>query len=73
MKKMADRGQLPDDPRAVEALETSLLLMRTQADAKTKLAAAGLLLTYLKAKPTTKIEATIKTAEDYLDELSEED
>lgn len=72
MKKMADNGQLPDDPRAVEALEESMVILRTQEDAKTKLAAARLVLDFTKAKPTSKQEVTIKTAEDYLDELADE-
>lgn len=73
MKKMADNGQLPDDPRAVEALEQSMIVLRTQEDAKTKLAAARLVLDFTKAKPTTKHEVTVKTAEDYLDELADEE
>lgn len=73
MKKMADNGQLPDDPRAVEALETGMVILRTQEDAKLKLAAARMVLDFTKAKPTTKQELTIKTAEDYLDELAEDD
>jgi hypothetical protein len=73
IKKMADQGQLPDDPRAVEALEKTMVILRTQEDAKSKLAAARLILDFTKAKPTTKIEHTVKTAEDYLDELAEDD
>lgn len=73
MKKMADKGQLPEDPRAVEALEESLMVLRTAENQKTKLSAARLLLDFTKAKPTQKIEHTVKTAEDYLDELAEDD
>lgn len=73
MKKMADNGQLPDDPRAVEALEKSMTILRTEEDSKTKLAAARLVLDFTKAKPTTKHEVTVKSAEDYLDEMAEED
>lgn len=73
MKKMADNGQLPDDPRAVEALEQSMIVLRTQEDAKTKLLAARLVLDFTKAKPTSKQEVTIKTAEDYLDELADDE
>lgn len=72
MKKMADKGQLPDDPRAVEAIETGLTIMRTQEDQKLKLNAARMILDFTKAKPTTKIEHTVKTAEDYLDELADD-
>jgi len=73
IQKMADTGQLPDDPRAVEALEASMIVLRTQEDAKTKLAAARLVLDFTKSKPTTKVEHTVKTAEDYLDELAEDE
>lgn len=73
MKKMADNGQLPDDPRAVEALETSMILLRTQEDAKLKLAAARLVLDFTKSKPTAKVEHTVRTAEDLLDEMAEDE
>lgn len=73
MKKMADQGQLPDDPKAIEALETSMTVLRTEECTKTKLAAARLVLDFTKAKPSTKTEVTIKTAEDYLDEIADEE
>lgn len=73
MKKMADQGQLPDDPRAVEALEASMVLLRTQEDAKLKLAAARLVLDFTKSKPTSKVEHTIRSAEDFLDEMAEDE
>jgi hypothetical protein len=72
MKKMADRGELPDDPRAVEALTETLIVLRTQEDAKIKLGAARLLLDFTQAKPSTKVEHTVKTAEEYLDELADD-
>lgn len=73
IKKMKDQGQLPDDPRAVEAIEATLVLLRTAQQEKDRLAAARLVLDFTKAKPTAKIEHTVKTAEDYLDELADED
>lgn len=73
MKKMADNGQLPDDPRAVQALEAGVTILRAPVDAKTKLAAARLILDFTKAKPTAKVEHTIKSAEEYLDEIAEDD
>ncbi|MFC6621984.1 hypothetical protein [Novosphingobium panipatense] len=72
MKKMAENDQLPDDPRAVEALKESMVILRTQEDAKLKLAAARLVLDFTKAKPTSKQEITVKTAEDYLDEIADD-
>ena len=71
--KMKQNGDLPDDPRAVEAIETGVMVMRTQEDAKTKLAAARLVLDFLKARPTSKIEHTVRTAEDFLDEIAADD
>jgi hypothetical protein len=72
MKKMSDTGQLPEDPRAVEALEQTVMVLRTAQAPRDKLGAARLLLDFLKAKPTTKIETTVRTAEDILDEMAED-
>ena len=69
MKKMAEQGILPDDPRAVEALESAVQVLRTVESAKDRLAAARLVLDFTKSRPTTKIETTIKSAEDLLDEM----
>jgi hypothetical protein len=73
MKKMSDKGQLPDDPMAQEALKETLTVLRSQVPPRDKLAAARLLLDFLKAKPTTKVEHTVKTAEDILDEMTNEE
>lgn len=72
IKKMKEKGQVPDDPRAEEALATSMIVMRTAQQERDRLAAARLVLDFTKAKPTARIEHTVKTAEDYLDELAEE-
>src|SRR3546814_2408522 len=45
IKKMAAAGDLPDDPRAEEALATGLTILRTSESEERKLKAAGLLLT----------------------------
>jgi hypothetical protein len=73
IKKMAANGELPEDPDVIEAFRETMVILRTQPEAKNKLAAARLILDFKKAKPTSKVEHTIKTAEDYLDELIEED
>jgi hypothetical protein len=72
MKKMAEQGILPDDPRAVEALESAVSVLRTVESAKDRLAAARLVLDFTKSKPTAKIEHTVKTAEDLLDEMGDD-
>lgn len=69
---MRDAGQLPDDPRAVEALEETVKTLRAAESPKDKIAAARLILDFTKAKPAQKIEATVRTHEDFLDELAGE-
>lgn len=71
--KMIANGEIPDDPDVVEAFRQAGVILRSQDDPKTKLAAARLILDFKKAKPTTKIEHTVKTAEQYLDELAEDE
>lgn len=58
-----------DDAYAVEALETAVNIMRLQGDARNKLGAAKLILEYTKAKPSTKSELTVNTAEDLLNQI----
>jgi hypothetical protein len=70
--KMAKNDELPDDPDVVEAFKQTMVILRTQDSAETKLKAARLILDFKKAKPTTKVEHTVKSAEDYLDELAED-
>lgn len=70
IKKMRDAGQLPDDPRAVEALEETVKALRTSTSTKDKIAAARLILDFTKSKPVQKTETTIRTHEDFLDELA---
>src|SRR3546814_19016932 len=73
IKKMAAAGDLPDDPRAEEALATGLTILRTSESEGRKLKAAGLLLTWLKPKPTAKVAHTIKTAQELRNQLAEDD
>lgn len=73
IKKMRDAGQLPDDPRAVEALEETVKTLRAAESAKDKIAAARLILDFTKAKPAQKTEVTVRTHEDFLDELAGDD
>lgn len=73
IKKMADEGLTPDDPMAVESLKEAMVVLRTQDNPKVKLAAARLVLDFTKAKPTSKVEHTFRTAEDILDEMAEDE
>lgn len=70
IQKMKDAGQVPDDPRAEEALKTTVETLRTAESPKDKIAAARLILDFTKAKPAQKIDATVRTAEDILDEMA---
>lgn len=71
-KKMAKDGTLPEDAETQEVLREVLKVVRTQESVKDKLAAARLFLDFTKAKPTAKIEHTVRTAEDILDEMGED-
>ena len=73
IKKMAANEQLPDDPMAVEALTEAMTVLRSQISPKDKIAAARLILDFTKSRPTAKVEHTVKTAEDLLDEMAEAD
>jgi len=55
-----------DDAHAIEALNTAVGIMRLPGDARNKLGAAKLVLEFTKAKPSSKSEVTINTAEDFL-------
>lgn len=73
MQKMAANEQLPDDPMAVEALQEAMTVLRSPIPPRDKIAAARLVLDFTKSKPTARVEHTVKTAEDLLDEMAEED
>lgn len=72
IKKMAANEQLPDDPMAVEALKEAMTVLRSTIPPRDKIAAARLILDFTKSKPTAKVEHTVKTAEDFLDEMADE-
>jgi hypothetical protein len=71
--KMKDAGQLPDDPRAQEALTKAVETLRASENPKDVAALGRLILDFTKAKPAQRIEATVRTAEDILDEMAADD
>ncbi len=73
IQKMKDAGQFPDDPRAAEALETTVKTLRTATSPKDVAALARLILDFTKPKPATKIDHTVRSAEDILDEMAADD
>lgn len=72
-KIMEQEGILPEDPLAREALQEALKLMRAPGDKKFKHSVLRTILEYRLAKPTTKQDVTIRTAEDWLDDLAEKE
>lgn len=71
MEHIVEQNELNpvDDAYAIEALETAVNVMRMQGDVRNKLGAAKLVLEYTKAKPSTKSEVTVNTAEALLDQI----
>jgi hypothetical protein len=67
MAQLIDKGVIDgDDKKANEALEAALQVMREPTQQNLKLQAAKIVLDFTKAKPTSKQEVTVKTAEDWL-------
>lgn len=71
MKKMKEAEQLPDDKRAEEALEKAVVTLRSASSPKDVAALGRLVLDFTRAKPAQKIDHTVRTHEDFLDELAE--
>jgi len=73
---MIDKGMVkdPDDERVVKALTVTVEILEAKDEetfkplytAKDRLSAARLLCDFLKAKPASKIEASVTKAEDFL-------
>lgn len=67
----------PEDARAEEALEYAVAVIRAVDETgkgvestKARLTAARLVLDFTKQKPTSKIDATVRSAEDFLSDLA---
>lgn len=75
MEHMKKQGLLvaPDNELANEALMVAVEMHRNPlTEAKLRLAAAQTVLTWTKAKPAQRVEATVRTAEDFLAEVAED-
>jgi hypothetical protein len=72
MRKLAKAGVIDENTpaEAQEALHAALAVMRSPMDQKTTLAAARLVLDFTKAKPASKSEVTINTAEEWLSHVT---
>jgi len=62
-----------EDPRAAEALETAVEIMRTPIHNRDRLQAAKIILDFTKIKPVAKSEVTIGNAEAFLTSLLDGD
>lgn len=70
IKKLKDAGTFPEDEKAAEALEKAVVTLRASQSPKDVAALARLILDFTKAKPAQKSEVTIRTHEDFLDEIA---
>ncbi|MEI5688468.1 hypothetical protein [Sphingomonas kyungheensis] len=70
MEKLAERGQLPEHPWALEALEVAMKVLRSPVMPRDKIAAARLLLDFVLCKPHTTVNRPIATAEDLLAQVT---
>lgn len=59
----------PENDLAVEALEFAITVVRTPGMVRDKLAAARMVLDFTKQKPATKLDATVRKAEDFLTDI----
>ena len=67
---MEKQGLVPEDEMAQAALKKAFTMMHEQNSTRDKLACARTILEFTKTKPATKTDVTVKTAEDFLDELA---
>lgn len=72
IKKMKDAGQLPEEPLAAEALQKAATALRAATTAGDVAKLGRLVLDFTLAKPAQRIDHTVRTAEDMLDEMAED-
>lgn len=73
MKIMESNGQLPDDAMAKAAIGAAFDMIGEPLSARDRLSAIRTVLEFTKTKPASKTDVTIKSAEDFLDEIAESD
>lgn len=73
MKIMEQNGQTPDDEMAKKAILAAFEMISEPLTARDRLAAIRTVLDFTKTKPATKTDVTVKTAEEFLDEIAEDD
>jgi len=70
---MKAEGLIPENEMAAKSLEAAFEMVTSNMAARDKLQAIRTVLEYTKQKPASKSDITLKTAEDFLDELAEHD
>jgi hypothetical protein len=73
IKKMDKEGTLPEDGMASEALKKAAGALTLATTAKDIATLGRLVLDFTKAKPASKQEITVRSHEDFLDELAQDD
>ena len=70
---MDKQGSTPENDMAKVALQSAFEMIALPLPPKDRLAAVRTVLEYTKQKPATQSNVTVKSAEDFLDELAEFD
>jgi len=69
---LEQEGMVPEDQMAQEALKAALLLLRQPSSNKDKRDIIKIILDHTHAKPASKADVTVRSAEDWLLGLSQE-
>ena len=74
IKAMADKNIWEaDNDVSSKAMKSAITIMETATEVRLKLAAAKTILDFTQTKPVVKNETTVKTAEDFLNSLIDEE
>jgi len=74
IKAMADKNIWEaDNDVSSKAMKSAITIMETATEVRLKLAAAKTILDFTQTKPVVKSETTVKTAEEFLNSLIEEE
>jgi hypothetical protein len=69
-KIMVDEKLIPEDPKVEKAFTAAVEVLESPMSQAVKLQAARLILDFCKAKPVAKSEVTVKSAEDWLAQVT---
>lgn len=67
---MSEENLLPEDPKVEQAFTAAVEVLTAPNNQTVKLQAARLILDFCKAKPVAKSEVTVKSAEDWLAQVT---